>query len=194
MYVIFEGVDTSGKSTQIELLKQTHSDAIFTKEPGGTELGKQIRQMILRGDTISKTTELFLFLADRSEHFCQTIQANRHKLIISDRGFISGMAYALCNDAIDFDTLIQLNLLALQNTLPQKVVLFWTNETLIKRRMSEKSEDNIEKRGIEYLLQVQDKMLFVIQKLELDYLVIDANYPIQTIQNNIRSYLHDTST
>ena len=138
MYVIFEGVDTSGKSTQIELLKSRYSDAIFTKEPGGTKFGKKIREMILDGGKISSISEMFLFLADRSEHFEQVIKPNKDTLIISDRGFISGMAYALTNNQMDYEALKLLNNLALDGFLPQKVVLFWTNSDLIKKESPKK--------------------------------------------------------
>ena len=97
MYLIVEGIDTSGKSTQIELLKKLYPDAITTKEPGGTPIGIKIREMILHEGVNNHKSELFLFLADRAEHYKNIIEPNLDKTIISDRGFISGIAYALAN-------------------------------------------------------------------------------------------------
>ena len=68
MYIILEGIDTAGKSTQLDILKQKYPTAIFTKEPGGTNLGTNIRDMVLNGKAKSKVAEMFLFLADRAEH------------------------------------------------------------------------------------------------------------------------------
>ena len=92
MLVIFEGIDCVGKTTQINLLKEIYKDAIITKEPGGTKFGKKIRNLLLNGDEISKKAELFLFLADRNEHYEKVIKPNLNNLILSDRSLISGIS------------------------------------------------------------------------------------------------------
>ena len=94
MYVVIEGIDTAGKSTQLEILSKKFSDAIFTKEPGATKLGSKLREMALNGEAKSKIAEMFLFLADRAEHIEEVIKPNIDKMIISDRSVISGIAYA----------------------------------------------------------------------------------------------------
>lgn len=95
MYVVFEGVDCVGKSTQISLLKECFKEAVFTAEPGGTKLGTHLRELLLHKPyQLDKKTELLLFLADRAQHYDEVLKANQDKLIISDRSFISGMAYA----------------------------------------------------------------------------------------------------
>jgi len=190
MYLIFEGVDTSGKSTQVALLKEAYPDAIVTKEPGGTKLGGKLREMILHEGVQNHKTELFLFLADRAEHFHEVIAPNRDRLIISDRGFISGIAYALANHPeYDLDFLLKLNRFALDDTLPDLVILLQTNEQLIKARMGEKSEDMIEKRGIGYLLKVQQNMVDILKKLNIKYAIYDASEPVERIHQNIKGLL-----
>jgi len=190
MYILFEGVDTCGKSTQVALLKKTFPDALVTKEPGGTPLGSEIRKMILHEGVASHRTELFLFLADRAEHYHEVIAPNRNKLIISDRGFISGIAYALANHPdYDIDFLIELNRFALEDHLPDLVILLQTNEHLIRERMREKSEDMIEKRGIDYLLQVQQHMIDILKKLTIKYEIYDAGEPIEKIHSKIKGLL-----
>ena len=91
MYILFEGIDTCGKSTQIELLAQTDPTLITTHEPGGTAFGKQAREILLSDSLSSKRAELLLFLADRAEHYEEIIKPNKNKTIISDRGFLSGI-------------------------------------------------------------------------------------------------------
>ena len=118
MYVVIEGIDTAGKSTQLEILKNKFPNAIFTKEPGGTTLGIKLREMILSGEANSSLAEMFMFLADRAEHTQEIILKNKNKLIISDRSFISGIAYAKDRK---IDDLIELNRLATSNNFPQKV-------------------------------------------------------------------------
>jgi dTMP kinase len=192
MYIIFEGVDTSGKSTQIELLKKEYKNALFTKEPGGTKFGESIRSIILDDGVVSPIAELFLFLADRAEHYEKVIKPNLDKLIISDRGFISGISYALTNNkSFDIDTLIQLNRLALLDTLPDLVVLFKTDKDLIKSRLNTKDRDVIEKRGIDYLIEVQTNMQNILKELPVRYETIDSRDSIESIHKEIKGFIND---
>jgi dTMP kinase len=190
MYILFEGVDTSGKSTQATLLQNYLKDSILTKEPGGTKLGLTIRDLVLHQGVGSHKSELFLFLADRSEHFKEVILPNLDKSIISDRGLVSGISYALANHKdYDLDFLIDLNSFALDGTLPDKIVLLKTDKELIKSRMSDKKEDMIEKRGIDYLLKIQDLMIKVIEKLDVDFIILDANESIETLHKKIKEFI-----
>lgn len=189
MYILFEGIDTCGKSTQIAILKQKFPDIIVTHEPGGTPFGKQARQILLDCVLESKRAEILLFLADRAEHYETVIKPNKHKTIVSDRGFVSGMAYAMANMDIDFETLLQLNLFALEETLPEFVILFVTNEETLVERLEQKGLDSIEQRGISYLLNVQAHMLEIISKLGISCLEIDATQDIDTTQMKITNYL-----
>ena len=182
MYVVIEGVDTSGKSTQVELLKERFQDAVFTKEPGGTKLGKQLREMLLGGLTQSYVAEFFLFLADRAEHFEEVIKPNLEKLVISDRGFVSGIAYAMSNHiSIDFEEMIKLNKIALSSHFPDIVFLLKVDKDTIIKRLGKKSKDTIEKRGIEYLLDVQKNMQNVLKELDINFVEIDASKDIEEI-------------
>ncbi len=191
MYCLFEGVDTCGKTTQIELLRQSFPDAVITKEPGGTPLGRTLRSLILHEGVRSYRSELFLFLADRAEHYQEVIAPNKEKLILSDRGFVSGIAYALANHPdLKIDFLIEQNLFALEGTLPDRIFLFKTTASLIAERLESKSEDRIERRGIDYLLRVQELMETVVQKMALPYLMIDASESIETIHQHIIKGLH----
>ena len=189
MYILFEGIDTCGKTTQIELLKQEFKEIIFTKEPGATEFGIKAREILLSGSIQSKKVELLLFLSDRAEHYEEIIKPNLNKTIISDRGFISGISYALANEDFDFDTLLKLNRFSLEDTMPDKVILFKTNMQTLQQRMGEKTLDGIELRGLEYLLSVQDYMISSIEKIELNHIVIDASDSVENIYNRIRDYI-----
>ena len=152
MYILFEGIDTCGKSTQIELLAKNIPELVITKEPGGTQFGVKAREILLTDSLSSKRAELLLFLADRAEHYQEVIKANRNKVVVSDRGFISGIGYALANDDFDFDELVRLNKFALEDHFPDKIVLFLTDMETLKARTSAKTLDGIELRGLEYLL------------------------------------------
>ena len=102
------------------ILKNKFKDAVFTKEPGGTDLGLKLREMILNGEAKSSLAEMFMFLADRAEHTQEIILKNKEKLIISDRSFISGIAYAKDEE---IEKLIELNRIATSNIFPNKIIL-----------------------------------------------------------------------
>lgn len=190
MYLVFEGIDTAGKSTQVAKLKAVLKDAVTTKEPGGTLLGIKIRQLILHDEAKDPLTELFLFLADRREHFIEVIEPalKAGKDIISDRSFISGLAYAMINQNAELESLIRLNSMALNDTYPDAVVLFELTKAQLKARLSQKKSDGIEARGIAYLLEVQTMLISVTKKLNLPHIIIDADKPIAEIAEEILQF------
>lgn len=194
MYVLFEGIDTCGKTTQIELIAQKFDKVIVTKEPGGTAFGRDAREILLQDSLTSKRAELLLFLADRAEHYTQIVKPNHDKLLISDRGFLSGIGYALANGDFDFDHLLALNKFALEDHFPDLIILFETNiETLKERTSAEDKElDGIERRGLDYLLLVQNHMRESLEKLDIDYLLIDATQSIKTIHEKIETKIKET--
>ena len=100
MFISFEGIEGSGKSTLLENLKKYYLkkelEVLFTKEPGGTELGKDIRGILLNPESlISSEAELLLLMADRIEHVTTIINPNlkKNKIIFCDRYIDSSIAY-----------------------------------------------------------------------------------------------------
>lgn len=189
MYVALEGIDTAGKSTQIERLKNIFPDALYTREPGGTPLGQQIRSMVLHGNPSSKLTELFLFLADRAEHTNDVILKNINTMILSDRSAVSGIAYAAVQNICPMETLVQLNKMATGNVLPDKVFILKLTPEELRFRLSQKEHDTIESRGIDYLLRIQDALIASAGALEITTHVIDATQSIDIITQEITSLI-----
>lgn len=185
MYLVIEGIDTAGKSTQIEALKDNFSNAVITKEPGGTLIGQEIREMVLSARTKSKRAEFLLFLADRAEHVAEVIEPNLDKMIISDRSAVSGVAYALIQGDIDKEELVKLNNFATKNIYPQKVFLLRLTKEELEFRLSQKELDGIELRGSEYLLKIQDALVEAARLLGLELIEIDATLDREVITNEI---------
>lgn len=186
MYIAIEGIDTAGKTTQFELLKQAYKDAVFTKEPGATTLGKKLREMALGGEAKSKIAEMFLFLADRAEHIEEVIKPNIDKLIFSDRSLVSGIAYA---KDFPMEMTLALNLIATSNTIPKKVILLELSKEELIYRLSQKENDSIESRGVDYLIDIQNQMKKTIIKLGIDYKFIDAKLNIEQIHKEIKEFV-----
>ena len=188
MYISLEGIDLVGKSSQIDLLKKEFPDFIFTKEPGGTAFGQRIREMILHDDfSLNRTSEFLLFLSDRSEHYHRVIKPNIQsaKTVVSDRSIISGMAYALQNGGISEEKILNMNLMTVENQLPDLVILLKISEDELIRRRTTRGHDNIESRGLKYALQVQEYLEYWIEKLGLNLLKIDASKTIEDIFKEI---------
>ena len=192
MYILFEGIDGAGKSTQIARLAAAYPQAIVTKEPGGTKLGENLREILLKENDLDKRAEILLFLADRAEHSGKIIKPNSDKMILSDRGFVSGMAYALAGGNFSFEELLNLNKFALQGNFPQKIVFFKADESTLRSRLGSRTQmDGIEARGFAYLLRVQDAMEEILQKLDVRYVTIDAAMDEEKITNLIKEFIND---
>lgn len=188
MYVVIEGIDTAGKSTQLDILAKKYSNAIFTKEPGGTQIGSKLRQMVLSAEANSKLAEMFLFLADRAEHMQEVVLKNKDKIVISDRSMISGIAYA---QNLPLQTVIDLNLIATKSVLPTHVILLKLSKQELEKRLSSKEHDSIEARGVDYLMSIQNRMEETIKKLNLNYKFIDASLSIDEISKDIEDFLNE---
>ncbi|GAA9039600.1 dTMP kinase [Helicobacter pylori] len=187
MYVVLEGVDGTGKSTQVGLLKDRFKNALFTKEPGGTRMGESLRHIALN-ENISELARAFLFLSDRAEHVESVIKPalEEKKLIISDRSLISGMAYS------QFSSL-ELNLLATQSVLPEKIILLLINKEGLKQRLSLKSLDKIENQGTETLLTIQRKLkthaYLLKEKFGCEVLELDAQKSVGDLHRQIVAFI-----
>jgi dTMP kinase len=185
--VIFEGIDTCGKTTQINLIADRFKNAVKTREPGGTEFGKRAREILLADSLSSKRAELLLFLADRAEHYIEVIKPNMDRLILSDRGFLSGIGYALANRDFEFEYLVELNRFALEDNFPDLIIFFEIDIKTLKERIEDKNKklDGIEERGLEYLISVQKHIKESLEKLEISYLIINATEDIEAIHIKI---------
>ncbi len=185
MYIAIEGIDTAGKSTQIEALTKHLQDVVVTKEPGGTKSGRQIRQIVLSGEVKSKKAEFLLFLADRAEHIQEVILPNKDKTILSDRSAVSGIAYALASKEMTKKELVELNNFATDNIYPDIVFLLWLTPQELHNRLSQKTLDGIEKRGSEYLLDIQNAIKEAANLLGVNLVQIDATLPKEEITKEI---------
>jgi len=186
MYIALEGIDTAGKSTQIQALSKKFPDAIITKEPGATEIGKEIREMLLSARVESKKAEFLLFLADRAEHMLKVIEPNINtKMIISDRSAVSGVAYALTQGELKTQEIVSLNDFATNGVYPQKVFLLRLTKEELEYRLSQKELDGIELRGSKYLLDIQDAIVEATKLLNIELIEIDATLSREEITINI---------
>lgn len=126
MFITFEGIEGSGKTTQIrhalEYLKQRGKDCIVTREPGGTVTGQKIRAILLdpEGKGMDPSTELLLYMADRAEHVNKVIKPSLSagKTVLCDRYFDATVVYQGYARGLDIDLLIKMHKLILNDLKP----------------------------------------------------------------------------
>ena len=167
-FIVFEGIDGSGKTTQINELSKwliganlipDKNQLVITREPGGTKLGKSIRSLLLdtsKEKSPDSITELLLYAADRSQHVNEIIRPtlNQGDWVISDRFCGSTLAYQGYGRKLNMKLIKDLENIATQGISPDITFLLDIPvEESIKRRIHRK-DDRIEKEGIEFLLNV----------------------------------------
>lgn len=150
MFITFEGIEGTGKSTQIAKIKEYFEaqgrEVFLTLEPGGSRIGKELRKMLLHVDNkdIAPTTELFLYLADRSQHIAEVIRPELEagKIVLCDRFADSTIVYQGFGRGIDTKMLQQLNEVAVDGLWPDlTIVLDIDPEIGLKRATLRNLED-----------------------------------------------------
>lgn len=189
-FLVFEGLDGSGKSTlmkQLEgYLKKTSGDVIVTREPGGTPLGDQIRNLILDKNSLqapTPRTELLLYQASRAQHVDCVIRPalQQKKWVLCDRFTASSIAFQGGGRGITLSDVQWLNHFSTENTQPDLTILLdLTVEESKKRRHSRgqnsgEGEDRIESEAQDFHQRVRQGFLDQAQSAPEKWLVLDAS-------------------
>jgi len=150
MFITFEGLDGSGKSTQAELLRTRLDadglDVISTREPGGTELGEKIRDLVLHGGDVTPWAEALLYAAARAQHVEIVIRPalERGASVICDRYLDSSVAYQGVGRELGLDRILDLNLAAVGGLLPDRTFLLALDAAVIGSRL-DREHDRLER-------------------------------------------------
>jgi dTMP kinase len=164
MFITFEGIDGVGKSTQLDLLEKfliaQGKEVVRTLEPGGTELGQEIRHLLLhrKGD-VSPRAEALLYAADRAHHVATKIRPAlaAGKVVLSDRYFDSSVAYQGAARELDVEEVKQISLWAVDHLIPDLTVLLdLPADQAIARRSSKGTEpDRLESEQLEFFEELE---------------------------------------
>lgn len=202
MFITFEGSEGAGKTTQINLLKEYFRnrglEVVTTRQPGGTELGQNIRKLILdpeQNDKPSPLAELFLYMADRGHNVETVIKPSleQGKIVICDRYIDSTIAYQGFGRKIDIQKLDLLNEVATQGLKPEVTfVLDLPVEDGLKRVVKrDKKLDRIESEKMEFHEKVREGFLYLAQKEPERVKVINAIDTPEKISSDIISHIEN---
>ena len=196
LFISFEGIDGVGKSTQADLLeaslREGGREVVRTLEPGGTELGQEIRHLLLhrKGD-VAPRAEALLYAADRAHHVATKIRPAlaEGKVVIIDRYLDSSVAYQGAGRDLDRNEIRDLSLWATGGLLPQLTVLLDLDPKAARARRDQTGTepDRLEREKLDFFIAVREGYLELAKAEPGRFLVIDASSNRDEIQTQIRA-------
>ena len=194
MFVTFEGLDGSGKTTQAELLRAhlagAGRDVVSTREPGGTELGERIRTLLLGGSEMSAWAEAALFAAARAELVELVIAPalERDADVICDRYLDSSLAYQGIARGLGVDEVLELNQRVLRGVMPDRTFLLLVGVDESARRVGT-TTDRIEGAGRDFRRRVDEAFRILAERFPERIRALDGTLPAVEIARAVREDL-----
>ena len=196
LFITLEGIEGSGKSTNIKVINNYLNDKninyINTREPGGSEVGDQLRNILLNTEKeLSNQTELLLMLADRVNHIETVIQPNLEKgiTVISDRFMDSSYAYQGGGREMGLDTITKI-IDGLNIIQPNLTLLFDLPVEMALERARKRSKlDRFESEDYDFHQRIRETYLFLAEEDSERIKIIDASKDIEEVESQVRKIL-----
>ena len=194
MLITFEGIEGSGKTTQVDLLydylKEKGYSVVRTREPGGTAVGEALRAVLLRKDLqVQALCELLIFMASRAQHVQEVISPALADggIVLCDRFVDATFAYQGYGRNIDLGIIETLNRLVTKGVRPNLTILLDCDpETGLKRKSGEQETDRFEQEAISFHKRIREAYLKLSQEDGKRFFVIKGKQDVQEIQRMIR--------
>jgi len=196
LFITLEGGDGSGKSTQAALLSEWLTGqgrtTVRTREPGGTEVGLEVRELVLhhRGD-IAPRAEALLYAADRAHHVATLVRPalERGEIVIQDRYIDSSVAYQGVGRVLDAQEIRSLSLWATEGLLPQLTILLDLDESVARARLDSARTryDRLEAEAADFHARVRAAYLDLAAAEPDRFLVLDAAQPVDVLASAVRA-------
>ena len=194
MFVTFEGLDGSGKSTQAELLAEwlraEGRTVLTTREPGGTPVGEAVRDLVLHGEELSPWTEAALFAAARAEHVELAIRPalERGEDVVCDRYLDSSVAYQGIARGLGEERVLELNLTVTGGLLPDRTFLVLVDPEEAQRRGGE-VRDRIERETAEFMRRADEAFRSLAASYPERIVALDGQRPAEEIAKEVREHV-----
>jgi dTMP kinase len=195
--ISFEGSEGSGKSTQLALLaahfQKSGREVISTREPGGTEIGEQIRNIIVhnsKGDEMCAETELLLFTAARAQLVREVIAPALMKgtIVLTDRYLDSSTVYQGIGRNLAADPVAQINRFAVGNVMPDITIVIDVPTEVSLARIHQRASDlpdRIERENIDFYKKVREGYLVLAKGMPDRFVVVDGTHSQEAIAKKI---------
>jgi dTMP kinase len=200
LFITFEGGDGSGKTTQINLLatwlEAQGQTVVLTREPGGTDLGVELRNIVLhRKGFIAPRAEALLYAADRSHHIHSLVRPAlvRGEVVVQDRYLDSSVAYQGAGRVLDPEEVRELSLWATERLTPHLTVLLDVPAPVAKARQAqtEREYDRLEAEAEDFHTRVRESYLSLAAAEPERFLVVNGELPIEEIHQSIITKVSD---
>jgi dTMP kinase len=198
MFVSFEGLDGSGKTTQAELLRARleaeGEDVLSTREPGGTALGERIRDLVLHGDHVTPWAEALLYAASRAQHVAEVIRPalGRGAAVVCDRYVDSSAAYQGGARGLGVERVLELNLAAVDGLLPETTFLLDVSAEDAVARL-DSSRDRIEREDPEFHERARSAYRELAERFPERIVVLDGARPPDALAEEVYGTLRGRS-
>jgi dTMP kinase len=196
LFISLEGIDGVGKSTQSDLLEEflrtVGREVVRTFEPGGTELGQEIRHLLLhrKGD-VAPRAEALLYAADRAHHIATKVRPalDRGEVVITDRYLDSSVAYQGVGRALKAEDVRAISMFAVEGLLPDLTILLDLDAAAAAERRNTTGEapDRLEREKIEFFEAVRLAFLDMAAAEPKRWLVVDARQSVGQMQEQIQA-------
>jgi dTMP kinase len=196
MFISLDGIDGAGKSTQIDMLRchlesKGRSVACF-RDPGSTQLGEAIREILLHREDIplANTSEMLLYMAARAQLVVDQIRPalEEGKTVICDRFLLANVVYQGVAGGLNVDELWAVGKCATGGLFPDITIVLDLDPVLATQRI-QRGHDRLEKRGLEYFRNVRQGFLDQVGRASSRSVVIDASQSIEKIHQAILGFV-----